>query len=240
MPVHNADVAAIFNEIADLLELEEANPFRVRAYRSAVRVVGDLSGDVVTMVKDGEDLTELAGVGEDLAERIREIVTTGRSKMLSDLDLPDEVLSQLDIVVGAVHSRFNLSRERQTARILKAMDHPHFHILANPTGRLLLKREPYDVDMEQILRHARKRCCFLEVNAHPERLDLTDLACRMARDAGVLVSINSDAHTIHDFNNRRFGVDQARRGWLEKADILNARPLRNLRTLLSRTIEVNP
>ena len=120
------------------------------------------------------------------------------------------------------------------------MDHPHFHILAHPTGRLLLKREPYDVDLEQ---HPPPRAgarLFLEVNAHPERLDLSDLACRMARDAGVLVSINSDAHTIHDFNNLQFGVDQARRGWLEKADILNARALRKLRPLLARTVEFDP
>lgn len=157
-----------------------------------------------------------------------------------DLDLPNDVLGQLDIVVGAVHSRFNLSRERQTARVLKAMDHPHFSILAHPTGRLLLKREPYDVDLEQILRHARKRGCFLELNAHPERLDLDDHACRMAKDAGVFVSINSDAHTIHDFNNLRFGVDQARRGWLEKADVLNTRSLRKLRLLLAGRAEMSP
>jgi len=177
--------------------------------------------------RDLKGLTLLKGIEVDILEN-------------GDLDLPDDVLGQLDIVVGAVHSRFNLSRERQTARILKAMDYPHFHILAHPTGRLLLKREPYEVDLERILRHARERGCFLELNAQPERLDLVDLACRMAKDAGVLVSINSDAHTNHDFNNLRFGVDQARRGWLEKVDVLNARALWELRPLLARTIEVSP
>ena len=93
------------------------------------------------------------------------------------LDLPDTVLARLDLVVGAVHSRFDLSRVKQTERILRAMDHPHFTILAHPSGRLIEKREPYDVDMLRIIRHAKQRGCFLELNAHPERLDLLDSHC---------------------------------------------------------------
>jgi DNA polymerase (family 10) len=152
------------------------------------------------------------------------------------LDLPDEVLGRLDLVVGAVHSKFDLPRARQTERILRAMDHPHFTILAHPTGRLIDQREPYDVDMLRIIRKAKSRGCFLEVNAHPERLDLLDTYCQMARDEGVLVSINSDAHSVLDFENLRFGVGQARRGWLEKKDVLNTRSLAELRPLLARTL----
>ncbi len=152
------------------------------------------------------------------------------------LDLPDEVLGRLDLVIGAVHSKFHLSRDRQTRRILRAMDHPHFTLLAHPTGRLLLEREPYDVDMNRIIRHARERGCFLELNAHPVRLDLLDAYCMMARDEGVLVSINSDAHSTMDFDNLVYGVGQARRGWLEKKDVLNTRPLSKLRPLLKRTM----
>jgi len=152
------------------------------------------------------------------------------------LDLPDGVLGRLDLVVAAVHSHFNLSRERQTERILRAMDRPHFTILAHPSGRLIQEREPYDVDLPRLIRQARERQCFLEVNAHPERLDLTDAYCRMAKEEGVLVSINSDAHSILDFENLRFGVGQARRGWLEPADVLNSRPLSVLRPLLQRTM----
>ncbi len=152
------------------------------------------------------------------------------------LDLPDDVLSECDLVVGAVHSQFHLSRARQTERILRAMDHPHFTILAHPTGRLLDTREPYDVDMLKIVRRARERGCFLELNAHPERLDLLDIYCQMARDEDVLVAINSDAHSTQDFDNLVYGVGQARRGWLEKKDVLNTRPLKLLKPLLKRTI----
>ena len=152
------------------------------------------------------------------------------------LDLPDDVLSECDLVVGAVHSKFHLARAKQTERILRAMDHPHFTILAHPTGRLLDKRAPYDVDMLKIIRRARERGCFLELNAHPERLDLLDIYCQMARDEAVLVAISSDAHSTQDFDNLVYGVGQARRGWLEKNDVLNTRSLKLLRPLLKRTI----
>ena len=153
------------------------------------------------------------------------------------LDLPDEVLGRLDLVVGAVHSRFNLSNRRQTERIMKAMDHPHFSILAHPSGRLIGRREPYDVDMLRIIRKARERRCFLEINAHPERLDLTDIHCRMAKEEGVLLAVNTDAHSMLDLENARFGIGQARRGWLEKTDVLNTRPYAELRKLLKPTME---
>jgi DNA polymerase (family 10) len=116
------------------------------------------------------------------------------------------------------------------------MDHPHFTILAHPFGRLIPDREPYDVDMLRIIRHAAGRGCYLELNAHPERLDLLDTSCQEAKRAGVLVSINSDSHGVHGFANLRFGVGQARRGWLEAKDVLNARPLDELRKLLRATM----
>ncbi len=170
-----------------------------------------------------EGITLLKGIEVDILE-------DGR------LDLPDALLGRLDLVVGAVHSGFNLSRRKQTERILRAMDHPYFSILAHPTGRLIQRREPYDVDMLRIVRHARQRGCFLELNAHPERLDLLAAYCRMARDEGVLVSINSDAHNTLQFANLKYGVGQARRGWLEKKDVLNTRSLRRLRALLQGTL----
>lgn len=152
------------------------------------------------------------------------------------LDLPDAVLGRLDLVVGAVHSKFHLSRAQQTRRVLKAMDHPHFTILAHPTGRLIEEREPYDLDMARVVRHARDRGCYLELNTHPERMDLTDLHCQMAREEGVLVSIASDAHTALDFANLSYGIGQARRGWLEKQDVLNTRPMNELLPLLRKTM----
>lgn len=170
-----------------------------------------------------DEITLLKGIEVDILED-------------GSLDLPDNVLAKLDLVVGAVHSKFDLSRARQTKRILRALEHPHFTMLAHPTGRLIQRRAPYDVDMARIIREARNRGCFLELNAHPERLDLLDTYCQMAREEGVLVSINSDAHSNHDFANLRFGIGQARRGWLEKDDVLNTRSLKALRQLLKQTM----
>jgi len=152
------------------------------------------------------------------------------------LDLPDAVLARLDLVVGTVHSYFNMPLEKQTERILRAMDHRYFSMLAHPTGRLIDEREPYQVDMTRIIHKARDRGCFLELNSNPRRLDLYDIYCQAAKAEGVLVSINSDAHGINDFSYLAFGVGQARRGWLEKDDVLNTRPLAKLRKLLKRTM----
>jgi DNA polymerase (family 10) len=152
------------------------------------------------------------------------------------LDLPDRVLAKLDLVIGAVHSKFHLSRAKQTERILKAMERPHFTMLAHPSGRLLQEREPYDVDMPRIIRQAYQRGCFLEINAQPDRLDLIDTYCQMAKEEGVLLCINSDAHSTRDFDNLAHGVGQSRRGWLEKKDVLNTRSLRQLRTLIKGTM----
>jgi DNA polymerase (family 10) len=150
------------------------------------------------------------------------------------LDLPDEILEKLDIVVASVHSYFNLSQEQQTERIIRAMDNPHVHIFAHPTGRLIGKREPYDVDMERVMRAALARGCYLEVNAHPQRLDLNDVYCKMAKDMGLKLAISTDAHRASDLNLLRFGIDQARRGWLEPEDVLNTRPWDALRELIRR------
>ena len=159
-----------------------------------------------------------------------EILEDGR------LDLPDRVLRRLDLVVGAAHSHLRLPRRKQTERLMRAMDHRCFSILAHPSGRLLLERQPCDVDMEQVIRHARQRGCFIEINSQPGRLDLADLYCRTAKAEGLLVCVNSDAHREQDFADLQYGVTQARRGWLEKTDVLNTRPLKDLRPLLKATI----
>lgn len=152
------------------------------------------------------------------------------------LDLPDDVLARLDLVVGALHSAFGLAREAQTTRLLRAMDHRCFSILAHPSARLLQARSPVDVDFDRVLEHARARGCFVELDGQPVRLDMSDVHAKMARDAGVLVSISSDAHSLSELGNQRYGVTQARRGWLERKDVLNARPLGALRALLRKTM----
>lgn len=152
------------------------------------------------------------------------------------LDLPDSLLRRLDLVVGAIHSGFSLARDKQTDRLLRAMDHPCFSLLAHPSGRLINKRPPCDIDLLRVIKKARERACFLELNSHPERLDLNDIACQMAKSEGVLVSINSDAHNRIQFDNLGFGITQARRGWLEPSDVLNTRTLSQLRPLLNSTM----
>ncbi len=152
------------------------------------------------------------------------------------LDLPDSILQRLDLVVGAVHHRLDLPRAKQTERLLRAMDNRCFTLLAHPSGRLLGERAASEIDLLRVLRKVRERGCFVELDAQPERLDLTDTACQMAKAEGVLVSIDSDAHSTFDFDHLAWGIGQARRGWLEKADVLNTRSLAQLRPLLARTM----
>jgi len=152
------------------------------------------------------------------------------------LDLPDSVLGQLDLVIGAVHSQFRLPRAKQTRRILRAMESKYFTLLAHPSGRLLESRAPYELDMEAVIAAARERGCYLELNSQPQRLDLIDSHCRLAKQQGVLIGINSDGHRTADFELLAGGVSQARRGWLEKGDVLNTRPLGALRKLLKATM----
>jgi DNA polymerase (family 10) len=145
------------------------------------------------------------------------------------LGVPESVLSRLDYVIAAVDSHFDLGKEAQTTRILRAMDDRHVRIVAHPMGRRLLQRDAYEVDMGRVIHHAKARHCALELNAQPGRLDINDGHCMMARDEDVLVAICSDAREVADFDNLRFGVGQARRGWLEKKNVLNARTLAQMR-----------
>jgi DNA polymerase (family 10) len=150
------------------------------------------------------------------------------------LDLPDDVLKELDFTVCSIHSRFNLSRKQQTERVIRAMDNPYFNIFGHPSGRLIQQREPYDIDLEAVMLAALDRGGFLEVNAQPDRMDMTDTYCRMAKEIGIKVAISSDAHSEHQVANMRFGVGQARRGWIETADVVNTRPLKQLLKLFNR------
>jgi DNA polymerase (family 10) len=150
------------------------------------------------------------------------------------LALPDDTLELLDVVIIAVHSHFDLSREAQTERILRAMDNPRAHILGHPTGRVIGERPPYDVDVPRLIEAARERGVILEINAQPQRLDLDDVYAKAAKDAGVLMAVSTDAHHATQLGAMRFGVMQARRGWLEARDVVNTRPLEELRALLRR------
>ena len=138
------------------------------------------------------------------------------------------MLEELDFVLGSVHAHFDLPEAKQTKRILKAFDHPRLSGLAHPTARHIGQREPIRMNFERICEAAAERDIFLEINGQPTRLDLKDTQCRLARDMGVMLVISSDAHSTANLDTIRYGVDQARRGWIEARDVLNTLPLDEL------------
>ncbi|MGH9475860.1 MAG: DNA polymerase/3'-5' exonuclease PolX [Terriglobales bacterium] len=148
------------------------------------------------------------------------------------LDLADEVLAQLDVVIGSIHSRFDQPEAETTARLLRAVANPHLHILAHPSGRLLLRREAYACDFERVLEACRTAGVAMEINASPERMDINASQARRCRQQGVAVVINTDAHHPRHLDNIRHGLATARRGWLEASDVLNTLPAEQLRQRL--------
>lgn len=369
----NVDVARLFDEVADLLEILDENPFRVRAYRNAARTIQALGRPLAGLAReDGRTLAELPGIGRDLAGKIVEIVKTGdlalrrelqakvpsslvemmrvagvgpkRARQFHDglgiktldeleaarrgrlprllepaairgdlqvhtdatdgadsletmvragrergyaymaitdhtkslraaggmdearfrrqgraideirrrrpgifilkgaevdvlpdgrLDLDDPTLESLDLVMAAVHSKLGMTAEAMTERVLRALRHPRVRIFAHPTGRLLGSREPYAIDLERVARAAAEGGVLLEINARPERLDLNDVHVRAAKEAGARFVISTDAHRAADLDLMRFGVDQARRGWLEAGEVANTLDLEELRDLIA-------
>src|SRR5207302_3307661 len=140
------------------------------------------------------------------------------------LDYADEILAQLDVIVCSVHSYFNLDRTAMTERILAAIENPYTQIIAHPTGRLLLRRDAFDYDMEKALDACAKHGVAMECNSYPDRLDLKDVYLRMCKERGVKVVISTDAHTTTNLSFIRYGVTMARRGWLEKKNVINTLP----------------
>jgi DNA polymerase (family 10) len=150
------------------------------------------------------------------------------------LDLDEEVLGRLDVVVGAVHSKFTMEADEMTDRILTAMASGVVNIIAHPTGRIIEGREPYPVDMRRLMEGAKRHRVVLELNSYPDRLDLNDVNLRLAKETGVMVAISTDSHSARHLENIAFGVHTARRGWLEKDDIINTRSLKDLLRILKR------
>jgi DNA polymerase (family 10) len=149
-----------------------------------------------------------------------------------ELDLDDSILKELDVVVGAVHSKFSMPERKMTDRIVEAMRNEHMDILAHPTGRLIGKRDPYELDIEEILDEAAETRTALEINCFPDRLDLNGPHVRMAKEAGAKISLGTDAHSSHNLQFIEFGVGMARRGWLEKEDVLNTMTAEELKAYL--------
>jgi len=182
-----------------------------------------------------EELRDHAKQVRRIAEKVGIPVLIGTEcEILPDgsLDYPDQVLRELDIVLAAVHSHFRMSEAEMTRRIIRAMESPHVDIVAHPTGRLLGQRESYSVNVERLIDAARRTNTALEINAAPERLDLRDSQARMAKERGVRLSINTDAHTRYQLRYMEFGVGTARRGWVEPQQVINTLPLAELRAFL--------
>jgi DNA polymerase (family 10) len=201
--------------------------------------ITDHSGYIgVTQGLDAEELVARIDEIKQLNEEMEDIaLLTGiEVDIMKDgsLDLPDDVMEKLDVVVFSVHSHFDLPRDKQTERIIRAMDNPNVNILAHPTGRRIGDRPPYDVDVERLMEAALERGCFLEVNAQLARLDLNDVHCKMAKDRGLKLSIATDAHSTAELAFMRYGVYQARRGWLEPENVLNTRGWDDLKELFDR------
>jgi len=175
-----------------------------------------------SLADDGEPpITVLKGIEVDMLEK-------------GGLDLPDEVLARADWVVASLHYGQSQPRDRITARIVEAIENPYVSVIGHPTGRLINRRPPYDVDVEAMIEAAARTGTFLEINANPWRLDLDDRHAAAAKAAGVKIVISTDAHSTRGLDVMRCGVLQARRAGLEKGDVANTRTLAGLRKLMKK------
>jgi DNA polymerase (family 10) len=183
--------------------------------------IPDYLEDIEAADEEHPDIAVFKGIEVDILED-------------GSLDLPDELLAQMDLVVASIHAHFDLSEATQTERILRAMRHPHVNILAHPTTRKIGARDPIVFDLKAVMQAALEQKVFLEINASPERLDLRDKHIRLAKDLGLTLVISTDAHRKSDLENLKYGLYQARRGWAEATMILNTLPLSALKDHLDR------
>lgn len=231
LQVHTSATDGV-NDLAEMVEAARKRGYEYVAitdHTKAVRVAGGLTRGafhqqfkaIERLQKKCSSITILKGAEVDILDD-------------GTLDLDDATLAELDVVIVAVHSKFNVSRPAMTKRIIRALKHPHVQILAHPTGRIIGQREPYQLDFDEIFKAATDYGVALEINAQPERLDLDDVQARAAQEAGVALVISTDAHRREELNCMRYGVDQARRAWCEAQHILNTRPLAGLQKALRR------
>ena len=203
--------------------------FAVTDHSKALAMTGGL--DAARLREQWQEIEEIAGRREEIR-----ILRGMEVDILADgtLDLEDEMLEQLDIVLVSIHSRLDLPAAEQTDRILRAVAHPAVHVLAHPTGRLINRRDPMEFDLDEVLACCAEHDVIVELNTHPERLDLKDTHLIRAKELGLKISLGTDAHRVRDLGLMKYGIDQARRGWLTKDDVINTYPLKQLLKLLRR------
>jgi DNA polymerase (family 10) len=155
-------------------------------------------------------------------------------KLNGELAATKDMLDELDLVIASIHQGFKQSKEAQTNRILKAMENRHVNIIGHPTGRFIGERPGYELDFEKVFKAAKENNVFIEINAHPKRLDMNDVNARSAKEAGLMIPVNTDAHSVNNLNLMEYGVSTARRAWCTKSDILNALSLNELLKRIKR------
>jgi len=210
-------------EMAEAAKREGYQYIAITEHSQSLKFAGGLTerrlsaqvDEIHNLNQELKDFTILTGIEVDI-------------KSDGSLDFSDEILSKLDVVIAAIHSGFKQESQINTERIIKAMQNKYVHIIAHPTGRLIGFREAYQLDMERIMQVAADTGTILELNAHPERLDLNEVYCRMAKEKGVQITIQTDAHSTEGLAMMDFGIAIARRGWLEEGDVLNTLPLDKL------------
>lgn len=189
----------------------------------------------LSMERHAEQQVEIEAAQKELGDSIRILhATEVEIKADGSLDYPDEFLASLDLVVASLHTGLRQPREKVTRRMLNAIRNPHVDIIGHPTGRLIPEREPADLDMEAVLTAAAESGVALEINAHPSRLDLDDVYARRAKELGIPISINTDAHSEADLDMLHFGVATARRAWLTAEDVINTWPTEKLLAWLKK------
>ena len=214
---HYSDGAHSIREIAQEAMKRRYQYIAITDHSQSLGIAGGLSADRLM-----KKIQEIEKINSEFSA-IRVLCGTEVDIRLDGtLDYPDDVLASLDLVIASIHSGFKRSRQEQTRRIIKAMECPHVHIIGHLTGRLLGEREGYEVNLDEVLKAAVETGTALEINAYPKRLDLNDIGCRRAKELGAKMVINTDAHIIGQMDYMELGVAVARRGWLEKGDILNA------------------
>ena len=224
-----SDGGATIKEMAEAAKKLGHEYIAITDHSQRVTIANGLSADELA-----RQIDEIDAVNEEL-DGFR-ILKSVEVDILEDgsLDLPDSILKKLDLRVCCIHYKFNLSREKQMKRLLTAMDNPYFNIWGHPTAREINKRNPIDVDMGKLMDAALEKGCFMEINSAPKRLDLHDVHCKMAKERGLKLSISTDAHSPAQLPNLKYGINQARRGWLEADDILTTRSADELLKLLKR------
>lgn len=220
---------------ATLLEMAEAA--RSRGYQYIGITDHSRSAAYARGLKEKTLLNQLEEI-DQLNQRWKDfrIFKGIESDILSDgsLDYPEEILSKFDFIIASVHSHFRMTEQEMTRRLIRAMENPYVTMLGHPTGRLLLAREGYPVNMAEIIDRAAQTDTIIEINASPYRLDLDWRWCKSAKERGVMLSINTDAHAIEELDNVVFGINTARKGWLTAGDVVNTRSLAEVEQLLRR------